>query len=72
MLRIVLKLDQLRNIGLCVKKNTKRGLKNPKFGGIYPKKWLKKSGKNLMERLRVKLKAVGYAGVIEPFKLSKI
>jgi hypothetical protein len=36
------------------------------------KKVIEKSAKNLMERLRVKLRSVGYAGVMEPFKLPKI
>jgi hypothetical protein len=36
------------------------------------KKVIEKSGNNLMERLRVMLRSVGYAGVMEPFKLPKI
>jgi hypothetical protein len=31
-----------------------------------------KAWKNLIERLRVKLRSVGYDGVMEPFKLPKI
>ncbi len=78
MLRIVLKLDQLRNVGLRVKKNTKRSKEPKSLNGFriiwrnISKKVIEKYGKNLMERLRVKLRSVGYAGVMEPFNLPKI
>jgi hypothetical protein len=79
MLQIVLKLDQLGNIGLFIKKKYKKRSKELKslngFRIIWrniSKKVIEKFGKNLMERLRVKLRSVGYAGVMEPFKLPKI
>ncbi len=61
------------------KKEYKKRSKEPKslngFRIIWrniSKKVIEKSGKNLMERLRVKLRSVGYVGVMEPFKLPKI
>jgi hypothetical protein len=61
------------------KKEYKKRSKEPKclngFRIIWrniSKKVIEKSRKNLTERLRVKLRSVGYAGVMEPFKLPKI
>ncbi len=63
---------------LCKKEYKKRSKEPKSLNGFriiwrnISKKVIEKSEKNLMERLRVKLKSVGYAGVMKPFKLPKI
>ncbi len=63
---------------LCKKQYKKRSKEPKSLNGFriicrnVSKKVTEMSGKNLMERLRVKLRSVGYAGVMERLKLPQI
>ncbi len=61
-----------------VKRKYKKRSKGHKFAGLhnnlveYIKNVIEKPGKNLVERLRVKLRFPEYAGLMEPLKSPKI
>ncbi len=65
-------------LALCKNEYKKRSKEPKSLNGFriiwknISKKVIEKSGKNLIERLQVKLRSVGYAEVMEPFKLPKI